>query len=650
MSVRPDPLDEIEAALTGALVTDDEAVMVRRAALRDPPLGCPMTINGQTIEPGAWHLIADEDGLPPGCPVKPLGMGVESGEAWFIDALGRLHGLKASASGKGPIEFMFAGRLKWLPWAFPRWRMPKTDTEEKVCIGYDADEARRTLIDACGLRGVFSEEDKVRGRGAWRDDDGTLIYHAGDAVWIGGKWVAPGEHGGMVYPARPSLERPWGLDPQRKGEAVEMCLAGEGSPGDVALQTLLTWNWDRGELDARLALGWSMTAMVGGALDQRPNLYADGEEGSGKSTLQKVLRALMGGALVSSSNTTQAGVYQKVRNDSVAVFLDESEASVDPRVSDRMLQLARIAYSGDKMLRGGADHHGKEFTVMSSFLFSSIARPAMDAQDLSRMALLTIRPRELLPPREGEEESAGDGVIDLTGVGVAGRQLLRRWVLWWDRWELLRMRFWKNLRQRGHSDRSADTFAALAAGCHVALHDDMPDAAEMGWWMERLDASLLEETAGREKTWQRAFMHVLTASPEVLREKGARNQTLGDYVRAFKRAPGGNIEDLDNALRKVGLALSFPKGYDAQWDHARLFVPCKHPAVNALFTDTNWVGRLGAPGPWTGVLRQAPRNLWEAGVSRRGYVTALKGTMIHLAAALDACAAIGDLDEDTSRS
>lgn len=644
---RPDPLDEIAAALSGQLVSEDEAVMVRRAALRDPPLGCPMTIEGREIEPGGWHLLAGIDGLPPGCPVKPLGMGVESGEAWFIDSLGRLHCLKASASGKGPIEFMFAGRLGYLPWAFPRWRMPKNDGEVRVCIGYDADEARRRLIDACGLRGVFSEEDRVRGRGAWRDDDGSLIYHAGDMVWIGGRWVNPGEHGRMVYPARPRLERPWGLDPERKGEPVEAVAAGDGSPGDLALQTLLTWNWDRGDLDARLALGWVMTAMAGGALDQRPNLYVDGEEGSGKSTLQKVLRELMGGALVSSSNTTQAGVYQKVRNDSVAVFLDESEASADPRVSDRMLQLARIAFSGDKMLRGGADHHGKEFTVMSSFLFSSIARPAMDAQDLSRMALLTIRAREVMPAREGEGDDDSDR-IDLTALAEAGRQLLRRWVEWWGRWETLKMRFWRNLRQRGHSDRSADTFSALAAGCWVALADDMPDAEAMDWWMERLDASLLEETAGREKTSQRAFMHMLTASPEVLREKGSRMQTLGDYVQAFKRNHNC-LEDLDNAMRKVGLAISFPQGFDGQWEHARLFVPCKHPAVNGLFAETNWCGRLGAPGPWTGVLRQLPRAMWKAGVSRKGYVTAMKGTLIDLVAALEYCAAIGAIDEDTSR-
>jgi ABC-type multidrug transport system fused ATPase/permease subunit len=58
----------------------------------------------------------------------------------------------------------------------------------------------------------------------------------------------------------------------------------------VLLQALQSWNWDRGELDARLALGWLMTALVGGALEQRPVVYVVGTEGAGKSTLQKLLR------------------------------------------------------------------------------------------------------------------------------------------------------------------------------------------------------------------------------------------------------------------------------------------------------------------------------------------------------------------------
>jgi hypothetical protein len=79
-------------------------------------------------------------------------------------------------------------------------------------------------------------------------------------------------------------------------------------------------------------------------------------------------------------------------------MVDELEAKEDTRTTDKILELARIAYSGDKMQRGGKDGVGQEFAVMSSsFLFSSIALPAMDAQDASRMAVLMMRERAKPP-------------------------------------------------------------------------------------------------------------------------------------------------------------------------------------------------------------------------------------------------------------
>ncbi len=46
------------------------------------------------------------------------------------------------------------------------------------------------------------------------------------------------------------------------------------------------------------------------------------------------------------------------------------------------------------MQRGGKDGVGKEFALMSSFMGSAISKPATDAQDDSRMAVLMLRERE----------------------------------------------------------------------------------------------------------------------------------------------------------------------------------------------------------------------------------------------------------------
>lgn len=632
-----DPLEAIGASLP-TFEDDAEAMLtLRQAAMRDPPRGAPMNLappheDEQLVEPGDWKAQGFADhrtGLPLNCPVKPLG--TLGGTFYFLNTLGEVHELKDSASGKGPVDGLFKGRPMYLEWAWPRWMMPRSKNASPVVKGYEADEARRDLFAACAYKGTFELEDRVRGRGAWRDDDGSLIYHAGDAVMIDGRWRPPGEYGRYIYPGRPRISRP--------AERYEK--EGAGSPGDLLLEALQSWNWERAELDPRLMLGWLLLAMVGGALEQRPVVYVVGTEGAGKSTLQKLLRLMMGGALLATSNTTQAGIYQKTRQDSVAVMVDEMEAKADTRTTDKILELARVAYSGDKMQRGGKDGVGQEFAVMSSFLFSSIAMPPVDAQDASRMAVLMLRERER--PKSGEK--AVDvlkelGLRDGAKALAVGRQLLKRAFAWFEmeggrtRWDKLRDLFREALIEAGHEDRSADTFGALAAGCHMALRDSMPTKGELADWKRLLQADGLAETATREKTWRRCFMHMLQARPRSLEHSSKKSveEALLDYRNTTNTAP----EETNRHLGAVGLAVSWPKGEAETWETARLFVPAKHPALVALFEDTPWAGRLGAPGPWIGVLRQMPRELWENGKCDKNLDKKASGIFIKLAAALEA--------------
>lgn len=616
-----DPIAEIGAALP-TFEDDAEAMMsLREQAMRDPPMGAPMIVGEddearrEEIEPGAWlaaGFVDRKTGLPANCPVKALGQSSDGQTFYFLNTLGAVHELAPNA-GKGHIDALFAGRPRYLTWAWPRFG------KGLIVTNWEAEQARQALFAACAYKGTFELEDRVRGRGAWRDDDGSLIYHAGDAVFIGGRWKPPGEHGGHIYPGRPRIGRP-----SDRYEA-----AGEGSPGDLLFQALLSWNWDRGELDARLALGWLMTAMVGGALDQRPVIYVVGTEGAGKTTLQKLLRLVMNGALASTSNTTQAGIYQKVRQDSIAVMVDELEAKEDTRTTDKILELARIAYSGDKMQRGGKDGVGQEFAVMSSFLFSSIALPAMGAQDASRMAVLMLRERD---PSNTVDALSELGLRDGAKAMAVGRHLLRRMFRWMDRWDELRSLMRGALKAAGHKDRSADTFGALAAGCHAALCDDLPSAAELAEWGRRLAADKLTETANREETWRRCFSLMLSVQPDCWRTYAKKS--VGAYLEAWRDK--GHWEDVKDRLPEVGLCVSFPDGTnEGEWSGGRLFVPANHPALHHLFAGSAWGGRLGEPGPWAGLLRQMPQTLWENGKCDRGLDKKRAGLFIKLAEALE---------------
>lgn len=631
-------IDAIANALPTFEEEDDSvrSLTLRQQAMLDPIMGGPMNLAAKgdpekLVECGQWrdHHLNFKTGLPMNCPVTPLGkLATLSGTTYFfLDTLGEVAVLAENA-GKGNIASLFSGRPMYLPWAWPRIAKAGKGWAVK---GWEADEARNDLFAACAYMGTFELEDRVRGRGAWRDEAGGLVYHAGDAILIEGKWRPPGAHGRFIYPGRPKIGRP----------APRYETAGEGSPGDILFQGLKSWNWERPELDPRLAQGWVMTAPIGGALEQRPVGYVVGTEGAGKSTLQRLFRLLMNGALLATSNTTQAGIYQKVKQDSVAVLVDEMEAKEDTRTTDKILELARVAYSGDKMQRGGKDGVGQEFSVNSSFLMSSIAMPPVDAQDASRMAVLMLRERARPVAVDGVKPAdilTELGLKDGKKVSELGRQLLRRMVGWFEiengrpRWDALVDVFRGELVDHGHSDRAADTFGTLAAGYHVSVRDEMPDESELAEWMELLKPSTLIETSGREKTWRRCFIHMLDAQPDALRSFAKKS--AGEALLNFRNSPA-SCEDLNFILKMCGLSVSWAKGEAESWENARLFVPAKHPMLNLLYAGTPWAGRLGAPGPWLNVLRQMPKHLWEPGKCGKGLDAKASGIFIRVAEALD---------------
>lgn len=634
--------DKLAAIAQALELEPEEFSELRQQGLADPLRGCPMVVRdkwGQEheVEPGAWReagLVAEDGALPINCPIIPLGQDEQF--IYVLSPLGHVRLLKENV-GKTALMMAFGGRVAWLEWAYPRWSKA-TESSPSVVTGFAAEDLLPDLINACAWKGGFAIEDQIRGRGAWRDDDGSLIYHAGDRVLIQGRWRPCGEYNGHIYAARPKLGRP----------AAKYEAEGEGSPGDNLLNVLRTFNWDRAELDPRLMLGWAMTAKVGGALRRRPVAFVNGEEGSGKSTLQELLRLAMNGALMSTSNTTQAGIYQKIKQDSVAILVDEMESKEDNRVVDKILELARIAYSGDKMQRGGQDGQGKEFALMSSFMGSSIAKPATTAQDDSRMAVCLLRP---LPRKAGMEakeidertieqwaaDVAADSPISAGDVELWGRQLLRRWFEWWPRWGGLMRVFRQALLAAGHDDRSADTFAPLAAACHVALRDTLPEPAELREWMGWLQADQLTETSTKEKTYRRCFMHLLGATPRYLEQQ--RNKSVGATLEEFKDKGDVTPEELNRQLAFSGLAISWPRDAAGRpgpetWENARLFVPAKSAQLYELFDKTPWQGHLAAPGPWIGVLRQMDKHLWENGKCDKGLDRKASGIFIKLAEAL----------------
>lgn len=581
----------------------------------------PVQYDGKQIEPGIWEDYSRDDGLPAWCPIEPLGR--DDDTYYFLNVGGGISTLSADKCGKGRMASLFAGATGFLVHAFPRF---SANGHTHTPDNWANESAMARLFNAAHQRGAWNGSDRVRGRGAWRADNGSLILHLGDEVRSQAGVTRPGMVGRHVYVWRPELPAPASL-----ADGAAPC-------GVELLEHLTTWNWRRGVTDARLMLGWIGAAMLGGWLTWRPNIFVTGERACGKSELQKYVKAVAGDFFVEAHDATAAGLHQYLGYDSVGVGVDEMEAEAGSRKTAAVIELARRASSGGRILRGGANHKGQDFIIQSCFLFSAIAPPSMRGQDLSRLCILELKPLEKAgaPPNQ-----------NITRLGNLGAEYLARLMQWvntpgeeFGRFVELLMAFRCQLEAQGHENRTALQFGTLLAFAWAALHDDMPeterlhgDFNEIEEWCRDLRPGDMFETEGQLSTWQQCLNHMLYANGEPLRNTPAPSASaILMQLKAFLEdgPPAADNEkrlcpaDAREKLAKIGLGLTTPvdpytkKPEVMSWDNVQLFVPKSHPELSRLFAGTDWAAHGGADGTWINVLRQMDEDLWEKRKVRLG--------------------------------
>ncbi|HRN83273.1 MAG TPA: hypothetical protein PK857_00515 [Hyphomicrobium sp.] len=556
----------------------------------DPEPGQPR--NGML--PGKWE--PDALGLPPDCPVIPLGF--DGDVLWLLDPQGQLCAY-TDPFGQGKTALLFKGRLDYLKWAWPkRKKVGENDDGSPIfkIDGWKNEDVRDAMIQACAPLGPWHAQERVRGRGTWRGPGGDLVIHCGHKVVLPRlpakqQNQPPGMLDELVYPARPAIPRP---DPGPIDERQ--------NPAKFLRPLLERWNWARGRVDAHLLMGWIGAAYLGAALDQRPVIYMVGDKGVGKSEMQKLLKKLFGSWLIHSDDTTAAGIYQQLGQDCLPVAIDEFEGKADSRKAKAVLELARAAYSGGKLDRGGDRHQGVQFMLRSAFLFSSINTPPLEPQDLSRLALLRL---QKLPPG-ARYEPPSDGALEMIG-----RQILRRVIDQWERFPATLKAYRDHLQAHGMDARGCDTFGTLLACADLIEHDGFkeeslmaPDDGDMRPWGELLAIASMIEFEDAAENWRGCLDYMLGVPVEAWRN-GTR-KTVGQMLEAvWEKEDGSHHSDivaLRRELSAAGLGFVRKGGRDGDW----LAVPNQDPALRRLFDGTKWQGEPGA-SMWAGALRQAPR-------------------------------------------
>lgn len=509
--------------------------------------------------------------LPMGCPVRPLGIDGET--HYYLDAHGQLAALEAKDHGRLRILALFGPESSLCYEFWPR-RSPKGDI-----TGWRPEDAALALMGACSAEGLWSPALRMRGRGGWRDPQGELLVHAGDRVFAAGGSTPPGLVKREVLAARQPILRPAPVTAGREA-------------GEEVLQLFGCWRWRR-EIDARLLLGHVGAGFYGAALRWRPVAWIVGGRSTGKSTLQEKLAEIYGGWLLSVVEPTPAAVWQTLRYDALPIAIDEAEAEEDPRRLAALIKLARLCASGGRLIRGGADHEAAEFILRSTVTFSSIRRPALLAQDASRIILLRLD--ELGPGRAPS--------IAPARLEALGAQLLRRMIDGWGRFPQALEAYRAALEAVGHKGRGVDVFGTALACADLLLHDHDVDADSAQELAAQLDHASLPE-AEDDLSDQQRWLQRLLSCVIPLEGVGGRN-TVAEWLRQAKDLSQMHAvtDDADRVLGMYGIKIMRPKNGGRPTQFA---IANSHAGLDKLHQGTHWAGRSGAQGVWVQAARDLP--------------------------------------------
>lgn len=551
-------------------------------------------VGGQPANDVEYVTPKPKSALPDDCPVIPLGK--DEGVRYYLDADCQLRALADRDHSRLGILGLFGREHNML---YTYW--PRMDRKGFV-TGWRPEQAAEHLMSACSQKGVWDAAERQRGRGAWRGENGELVMHTGDQVlqfpatinaWRDRTTGPAGLLGRYVYSRAAAIAAPHN-EPVAGGA--------QGAAGQL-LDLLQTWSWRRPDIDPVLLMGWIGAALVGGALKWRPMIWLTGSKGTGKSTLQDLVKHLFAGGIIQTADSTPAGLWQALRSQTLPVAFDELEAEEDNRRAIAVVKLARTASSGALMLRGGSDHSGKEFVVRSAFLFSSILIPPLTPQDRSRISVLDLFELQLgmAAPR-----------LDPKELGVLGSQLRRRMVDGWYRLPDALDAYRQALQDRGHSARSADQIGTLLACADLLMFDNVDDNDGVAIWTPKFDISdQADDDATRDE--DRCLQHLLSAAIDVHRNGGRKS--IAEWVRIAAQADDGDVAEANRVLGTYGMKV------DTRKDVKRLFVANYHQGLADLFKGTHWEGRSSTQGVWVQALRRLPgAGPWEKAIYFAGMI------------------------------
>lgn len=536
--------------------------------------------------------------LPPQCPVKPLGH--RQGQYYFISPVGELRQFAFRDFSHAGISSLFEGRLGWLEEHFPR------KNKDGEITGFSHNDAAAMLINACCMEGLYDATLPVRGPGVWRTTtkagNDAVLVHCGDVLFCEKNWVSPGVIAReALYAAYPPIDR-----------LAETPATPED--GQRLLQALQRWAYERPAIDGLLILGFIAEGMLGAAAPWRAHLYVNGEFGSGKSALVRLVSSALGSAGHDiSNNFTEAGLRQQMTEQARAFILDEAEQEDGGGRIAAVIEMLRhmSGEGGMKAVRGSSGGVAQRFNVTGCAYLSSILRVPLRPQDRSRITQIVLRPLSTI----GVDADAGkhllaDRAFATHKANAFRRRMVDKWALFSENFDLYRAA----LMGCDQSSRYADQFSVLLAGKETLLNDLVVDTDTIAEDLEALKPLMVQAGEDVAEGEGDMCLNHLYSSPVDLWRSGDR-QTVGQILQTvLKKTTSADMAEDNARLGLIGLKVCYDPDNRCWCD---VMVANQHEGLKRIFHNTRW-----ANGGWVGALEYLGggkvRPLNYAGAKARG--------------------------------
>ncbi|MGI4886117.1 MAG: toprim domain-containing protein [Janthinobacterium lividum] len=387
------------------------------------------------------------------------------------------------------------------------------------------------MIAIAQERGVFQEEDRVRGGGAWIDE-GRVVLHCGDAVYVDGQRIGFNTFRSYYsYVAAAKLIEP-SAHPLGNFDAHKLRRICE----------LVTWE---NKLSGSLLAGWLVIAPLCSALMYRPHIYITGEAESGKSTvMDRIIKPVLGRfSLNVDGGTTEPAIREMMAYDGRPLIFDEAEPSL---TMNNVIELARKASTGSTVKKFGQ----RPFKARFCACFSAINPPINKTADESRISFMVIKKNR--KPTAAQEYEDLLAMIEETITDDYPARLLARTLANFNNLVHNIRVFQKAARVVLGSPRASQQIGTMLAGLYLLGRTDRiePETAEK--WIREYDWT--DHTIiDQEGDPARLAQHLASSLVRYGTGGGHREASVGDLIEMVHR--GMDDHDADKTLRYHGIAV-----------------------------------------------------------------------------------------------